>query len=180
MTKIKDLVTVTVDNVFRTFPLDSERYELVDHVRTIKTLLLDENSPLTVPAMNDGRIKAFLEQVVETFITGAMAMLRVNMSVPGEPIPTIVQDRARRAAASMNEYDAGMDVCQDARSNVQLWLWCLWSKFSDTLSEAHIVRPTYTTVSLGKGYGIIVRVNGEERKLDSASTASSSDMELQS
>jgi hypothetical protein len=140
MTKIKDLVTVTVDNVFRLFPVDDERYELVAQVIDVKECLFQGGFSQTAITTDNDRIKMFLSQTLENFAMGASALLRYRLCGPREVLPPIVCDRAKRAALSMNEYDSEVDLCETPEENTRLWLWCLWSSFSDQLRDMHVVR----------------------------------------
>lgn len=138
MTMAKSLVTVTVDNVFRNFLIDEERYELLDVVEEMTSVFF-KTEILSVPRIKNERIKAFLEGVIENFALGATSMLR-TYAVDDYPtvVPLIVHDRARRAAASMyhgeNEYDPDLSP----RHNVRLWMWCLWAGFRDEFHDAHV------------------------------------------
>jgi hypothetical protein len=141
MTKLKSLVTVTVENVFRSFPIDSERYELVAAVGTMKEVFFEEDV-LSTDLVGDERMKAFLYGVIENFGLGATSMLQ-TYAIGSYPttIPQIVFDRARRAAASMNQFDAEYQWEKTPRENVRMWMWCLWSNFDQALQEAHDHKP---------------------------------------
>jgi hypothetical protein len=134
----KSLVTVTVENVFRNFLIDEERYELLEVVGQMEDVFFNTDV-LAVPPIKNERIKAFLEGVVENFALGAASMLRVYASDERwRDIPAIVLDRARRAAASMCVYDADFDATESPRQQIQTWTWCLWANFDDALQEAHV------------------------------------------
>jgi methionyl-tRNA synthetase len=138
----KSLVTVTVENVYRNFLIDEERYELLDVVKTMQDVFFNEDV-LIVPPIRNERIKSFLEGVIENFALGATSMLRTYaVDTYPESIPSVVFDRARRAAASMNRFDAEYDVDESPRHNVQMWMWCLWANFTDAFYQEHVKTET--------------------------------------
>jgi hypothetical protein len=81
MTKIDDLVTVTVDRVFQLFLVDDERYELVDLVDEM-TDDFSEGVRLRVPQTTNERTKLFLQQTIETFALGAVSMTMIAHARP--------------------------------------------------------------------------------------------------
>jgi hypothetical protein len=139
MTKIKDLVTVTVDNVFRNFPIDSERYELIDYIGLMLEESSDDVFPIHVPMIEQWRTKSFLDATFETFALGAVSLLRVQLSVDSSDVPSVVLDRARRFAASLSSWDAGYDPELDSRENIELWVHCIFSELYRRLRSEHTV-----------------------------------------
>jgi hypothetical protein len=138
MTTAKSLVTVTVDNVFRSFPIDEERYELLDMVGLVVETIFNDK-PLRFDRIDDERTKLFLEGVHENFALGATSLLRkLNGLESPDEIPAIVIDRANRTAASMNTYDAEYDSDSTPRENVDTWVWCLWANLYEALKNEHL------------------------------------------
>lgn len=138
MTKINDLVTVTVRNVFRNFLIDSERYELVDLVESTEALLLEGAKPDFSTIRNE-RIRSFLEGVDDRFTLGADNLVRVSEAGYPNTLPMIVNDRADRVSASLDRGDlrevwaySGCPRCE---------IRCLlWSRFYYLLRKEHIKR----------------------------------------
>jgi hypothetical protein len=150
MTMIKDLVTVTVENVFRNFLIDEERYELLDVVDQISRLSMFAETPRSDFPIENERIKAFIGGVSENFSLGAVSLLRVTLAYedPGQ-IPAIVLDRARRCAMSMDPLDRGYDWGLSARQNACIWVSCLWDELGERLREAHTFRqPSHSDMEL--------------------------------
>jgi len=140
MTKIKDLVTVTVDNVFRNFPVDSERYELVGLVVGMNEVSrYNDELPKIPTTIQDERMKLFLEQTLGNFIQGALAMIRVKAATQRDALPLIVYDRARRCSASFGEGYGGLCGELFSHDYVEDIVQDLWSNFLDELVEQHTV-----------------------------------------
>jgi hypothetical protein len=100
MTKIKDLVTVTVRTAEATFLIDEERYELLDLFHMFPTPEEVWNERVIVTDQID-RQKAFLEDVSMTFQRAA----RVYVCSQNErPLTTLDADLARRCEASITEF----------------------------------------------------------------------------
>jgi hypothetical protein len=138
MTMAKSLVTVTVDNVFRSFPIDEERYELLDMIGLVVDTMF-HGKPVQFDRIEDERTKLFLLGVHDNFALGATSLLRkLNGWEDPEKIPAIVIDRAIRTAESMNKYDAEYDSDSTPRENVNTWVWCLWANFYDALRNEHL------------------------------------------
>lgn len=100
MSKIKDLVTVTVDTAYRAFPLDKERYELLDVLR-VNALAITKYDERCFPSDCDERVKVFLNGVHENFERGANAFARVAFAGFPRALPNVVEDRAERVRASL-------------------------------------------------------------------------------
>jgi hypothetical protein len=137
MTKIKDLVTVTVDNVFRNFLMDDERYELVEHVEVLHTLVARSDDWSSIEAIKNERIKSFLLTVTETFALHASCLVSVMSAGEGH-VSKVTADRARRAKASMCPGDEVYDLTLSRRENMHLYAWCLLSEFRDNLRREHV------------------------------------------
>jgi hypothetical protein len=142
MTKIKDLVTVTVDNAFRNFPVDSERYELVEHVDFIADELLKGNWSRATSPTGSERIMFFTKTVQDTFALHAMCLARVQTEDPLDLGP-VVMDRARRAKASMNPGDEVYDTLRDLEENVREYWVVLFDCFRDRLVKEHRLLGAY-------------------------------------
>jgi hypothetical protein len=140
MTRLKSLVTVTVDNVFRAFPIDSERYELIACVAAIVENVSDD-VPMGIAAIEDERIRAFLYGTAENFALGAIAHLQVSLR--GEHGTSGVGiDRARRFALCLNSDDLKYDPCLDYGEHLVAWIDDLWGVFLRALEEAHDHQPS--------------------------------------
>lgn len=74
MTKIKDLVTVLVDNAFLLFPVDTERYELRGHACAY--LLRLHGLREKHPSDQDERVKSFLDETDKTIVRCSFAFAR--------------------------------------------------------------------------------------------------------
>lgn len=102
MTKIKDLVTVQVENVFRFFPIDSERYELIVKVGEMYTDLVDCEDPVYDLTDCEEKVRLSIESILENFHCGAHALvMRRLYPVVGVDKVSILKDRARRCEASL-------------------------------------------------------------------------------
>lgn len=139
MSKVKSLVVVTVDNVFRNFLIDDERYELIDCVEDMHERFFKTNQLVVPSTVKNERIKAFLGTVMDSLSLGAVSLVRVQREWDNpNSVPEIVRDRARRAKAGMNPYDSEPDWEKTATEDAHTYLWCLFSSFRDSLREAHI------------------------------------------
>jgi hypothetical protein len=126
MTKIKDLVTVTVDNTFRLYPIDSERYDLAKEVWRCYDALTKGATMAPLDQIVCSQKQSFLEQVDINFSRSARAFAFVTQG-PSLFEPTaIAHDRSRRVIAAFGE-----DVCAGIRGTlderirftyVRLWL----------------------------------------------------------
>lgn len=138
MTMAKSLVTVTVDSVFRNFLIDEERYELLDTVEMMVETF-QKKDILYVPAIKNERIKSFLGTTLENFALGATSMYRAFASDDRwRTVPDVVIERARRAAASLNETDLEIDFNESPEHTIHLWMWCLMATFLDELKSEHV------------------------------------------
>lgn len=98
MTKIKDLVTVSVDNAFLLFPIDSERYELAGCVMAYNCGILSYAAGERFDT-RDMRVRAFILETEENFRKAATAYARLFTS-PWECLKAVDFDRAKRVIAS--------------------------------------------------------------------------------
>lgn len=138
MTMAKSLVTVTVDNVFRNFLIDEERYELLDSVELMLDVASDGNA-LVVPPLKNERIRVFLEGTLENVVLGAAAVVRVYLADWSEKVPQITRDRARRFRASLNCADlVWIDTDLSARQNVRELSIALWANFFEAFRVEHV------------------------------------------
>lgn len=99
MTKIKDLATVTVDNAFRSFPLDKERYELLAALESWYCSCTDVRELLTTcPTLAVNKnVYVWFVSTSENLLNASIAFKRVVAEPEG--LPSIVYDRARRVSA---------------------------------------------------------------------------------
>jgi hypothetical protein len=113
MTKIKDLATMTCDNAFLQFPIDEERYELLDVIQMIgasdalwllgrRSTVIDGicrrwTSPQGSP--NSLRIREFLEECGGNLDRAYTAF--VQRPSPDDNDRSLVADRSRRLRASV-------------------------------------------------------------------------------
>lgn len=101
MTKIIDLVTVTYNNLMRSFPIDDERYELIECLASFfKDDDSDESFLESVSELGDDRIKSFVIATEENFLLGARAYVIKRMSFNDSGLTSVQLDRARRVEAS--------------------------------------------------------------------------------
>jgi hypothetical protein len=144
MTKIDDLVTVTVDRVFQLFLVDDERYELVDLVDEM-TDDFSEGVRLRVPQTTNERTKLFLQQTIETFALGAVSMTMIALAGPSQGEVTLTTaTRAQRASASLDRMEYRIALTQgDPREVASSFLWFLWSAFNKRLRDEHITNSVH-------------------------------------
>lgn len=100
MTKIKDLVSVTVDSAFVLFPIDIERYELFVAVAWEVQSLLNRGRPTVSPGLNEG-VNSFIRHTNANFSLSARDFTRVMSEGPEGNYRPITVDRARRVQASI-------------------------------------------------------------------------------
>lgn len=139
MTKIKDLVTVTVENVFRNFPIDSERYELVDLVET----MIAHDSLMAVhefvETIENERTKSFLITSLDSFLEFAKAAIRVVRSDSPDQLPLIVYDRYRRVFGVFDQFDRVQLQVEDEAAALEIATWAILFRFRDVLRKEHVI-----------------------------------------
>lgn len=136
MYKVKDLATICVDNAFRTFPVDAERYELLVSVENWVRSLNEDNSPFlafeTVPvACASGPCFEFFVATLEHAFLGASA-LKLVLTYGEKAVSRPTLDRARRfsaACAQVVEMDAGFyyTAREERLEKLILVFWSAWS-----------------------------------------------------
>lgn len=137
MTKIRDLVTVSVDNVFRMFPVDSERYDLIVGCGLLVALISDGKFGKFFTAVRDSRVKTHLWGVWGNADLGAVSWLRVTYpAYYGEVLPFIVHDRARRFIASFSDEQVE-HFTRDGRSYYDELMTAFWEGFLASLRCEH-------------------------------------------
>lgn len=106
MTKVKDLIDVIVDTVFISFPVDSERYELIDQLVEVSLWdLSDERYPMAnVDYQLGGNVHRFFEETSKTFRRHADAVTVVNL---GAIVSPVVWDRYHRTVCALTRYHFG-------------------------------------------------------------------------
>lgn len=151
MTKIKDLVTVTVDSVFRSFPVDEERYELIV---TIREYLRDRENGLFGMRASDGNyVYEYLQGMEENLALGAAALALTSFSGYPRDLPAVVEDRAVRCHASLetHEYRQCLKIACDQIELKHELMTVLWAKVLSSVIVQEFKLTGFSVVSKTKG-----------------------------
>jgi hypothetical protein len=100
MRKIKDLVTVQLENALRAYPSNEKRYELLVAVRSIVKAV--EANTEEVPQPTAGPVRDFIEGTHQNFMHGAMALALTFIQDGNDDLPLIISERAARTEASIS------------------------------------------------------------------------------
>lgn len=98
MTKIKDLVTVQLDNTYRLFPIDSERYELI--IALSRRLTNRKVHCTEVAEHVDETVMAFIDAVEAQLNRCATSYVYI-VHLFEEPKSLLELDQARRVEAAL-------------------------------------------------------------------------------
>jgi hypothetical protein len=143
MTKIKDLATVTVDNVFKAFPLDSERYELIGHWAQMLSAFKEGDGYVWYPE-TDEPFRVYTEEMLKTLGQCAAAFKRHFSQEPVAP-GSIVHDRSRRVVETLKKFRAW--------ESKELWE-CSWvatvEEIRDLLLECVLVHFAVETARINR------------------------------
>lgn len=129
MTKIKDLATVCVDNMFRLVPVDEERYELFVHLDNWLQTIADSNIDdvvSTVPVFCNWALTDLFLKTQENILTSAVAAKRVWEAIDQDNLPLIVRDRARRYFAAIHSFDVAVGHAEDGPWTLSHYIDCMW------------------------------------------------------
>jgi hypothetical protein len=193
MTIRKCLVTVSVDNVFRNFLEDSERYELVDHVEHALVAASEGGVFTYISTIENERIMSFLQATLDNFVIGANALTRCYSEDTGVHA-AVVRDRALRCASSLSADDDRYDYLASQSENTRRYTMALFSEFRDLLRKEHIALEMRVGTWAGSTFHHVFKRELERLGVDApackpkarvrntkaVSTESREDMELQS
>lgn len=102
MSKVKDLVTVSVDSAFINFPIDQERYELLACVAEVADHYLDSSERYYHDTLTKDGVQAYVRQVEENFLLGASSLAHyVTSDDPERFLSAAMRDRASRTKAAL-------------------------------------------------------------------------------
>jgi hypothetical protein len=107
MTKIKDLVTVTCDNLFSLFPIDDERYELIAAIGMYTANRMVGDNTI---AASDERVKGAIERYRLTYKKMALCAIRIAYGRTRE-LSLLDVDRGNRFLATLG--DVKWDLLSD-------------------------------------------------------------------
>jgi hypothetical protein len=147
MTNIKDVVTVTVDNAFRLFPIDKERYELFVYICGMRALASNQDAPVSLPSgIEDDRIRSFLSATRSNFRLGALSIVRYHRSAITALSPIVV-DRAWRYAQLLSQRSVADALC-DGTSEVAVRRIeiALWGSLARAVGD--LVQPTESNLDM--------------------------------
>lgn len=143
MTKVKDLVTVTVSNAQRTFVSAEERYELFDNLEEVFLNLFLQGRVAIPRELTSERVKMFLDNVSDSFALHAEAYVGVYVC-QNQNLPEVLYDRAASVKRCISVEDhQEMVLNADLDTAVDDVLWCIWSGFRDTMRDirnGHLVQ----------------------------------------
>jgi hypothetical protein len=125
MTKIKDLATVTGDTLFCRFPIDGERYELLNYVEILSQgghFLLDLWDTALI---SDRDVKMFLAFYDGTFHEAARCYVRSRL-MPDFELTCRETDLAVRVYASFKSALPRMSRKRPLEDNVTIVALALW------------------------------------------------------
>lgn len=137
MTKVKDLVTVTVGTAFALFPGEDERYELISALAGyVQAAIIngDERFPWGTLKLS---IREFLQQTAGNFLLGASSYASVRASLDPNSLPAIVRDRARRVQSSIPDSAPIVGTGWEVETLVPDTVLCLWIELFVRLVNSH-------------------------------------------
>lgn len=137
MTKIKDLVTVLVDNVFASLPIDSERYDFTVRVGQEFSCRKYGTQNSSLPD-RFGCFSLIADSLEETLMRNARALIAISFR-PGEVHTKLDHDRAHRthAAITRQEYRGVIRLRTEGKASARL-ATILWGKLHRELLLANI------------------------------------------
>lgn len=142
MRKIKDLVTVQLENALCSFVGGEERYELLASIRQIVKAV--EANDENVPEVPLGRIRDFVEGTHRNFVHGAMALaLAWQYDVDSDELNAVIAERAARTQASLGPSVIKV-LCRETHVDCQVGaiVGRLWMEFYALLSSVQGPKPT--------------------------------------
>lgn len=144
MTKIKDLVSVVLDNVFVMFPIDSERYELTSAAFTYWQNRLISETASCAAVSSDSRICDMLEAIDQTFLRCVQAYLRSSSIRADEPTALDI-DRSNRVKAAFHDVHLPLSVYGSTPRLGRAICTFLWSSLVDQLLHDKALQSTVPT-----------------------------------